>query len=308
MKQYDAVSMLAFVENQRNHIETEVNKTVFPEVQYQLLVPIDNSAPEWTKTITFRDSESYGQAGWINGNADDIPLAGTKAGQSQSTVEMAGIGYGYGYEELQASMAYGVNLANDDAIAARETYERFVDQVAMVGDASKGMTGLLNGVGVTVESAATKWRATGTTEDKILADVNKLLGGTATATGYTLPADTLLLPFEIYTYLASTPLANKSGGTLLSFIQQYNTYTAMTGQPLVVRAVNRLTKGAANGTDDRVAAYSRNPRVVKMHIPMAHRFLPTYQTGALNFVVPGIFRLGGVEIRNKDGIRYMDGV
>lgn len=308
MKQFDAVSMLAFVENQRNHIETEVNKTVFPEVQYQLLVPIDNSAPEWTKTITFRDSESYGKAGWINGNSDDIPLAGTKAGQSQSTVEMAGIGYGYGYEELQASMAYGVNLANDDAIAARETYERFVDQVAMVGDASKGMTGLLNGVGVTVEAAAAKWRATGTTEDKILADVNKLLGGTATATGYTLPADTLLLPFEIYTYLASTPLANKSGGTLLSFIQQYNTYTAMTGQPLVVRAVNRLTKGAANGTDDRVAAYSRNPRVVKMHIPMAHRFLPTYQTGALNFVVPGIFRLGGVEIRNKDGIRYMDGV
>ena len=94
MKQYDAVSMLAFVENQRTHIETEVNKTVFPEIVYPDLVPVDNSAPEWTKTITFRDSESFGQAGWINGNADDIPLAGTKAGQSQSTVEMAGIGYG----------------------------------------------------------------------------------------------------------------------------------------------------------------------------------------------------------------------
>ena len=308
MKQFDAVSMLAFVENQRNYIEQEVNRTVFPEISYASLIPIDSSAPEWTRTITFRDAETYGKADWINGNADDIPLAGNTYGQSQTEVQMAGIGYGYGYEELQASMAYGTNLANDDAIAARETYERFVDKVAMVGDVAKGMTGLINGAGVVVEAATAKWRLAGTTEDSILKDINKLLGGTATATGYALPADTLLLPFEIYTYLASTPLANKSGGTLLSFIQQYNTYTAMTGQALTIRAVNALAKGAANGTDDRVAAYSRNPRVVKMHIPMAHRFLPTYQTGALNFVVPGIFRIGGVEIRNKDGIRYMDGV
>jgi len=306
MKQYDAVSMLAFVENQRNYIEQEVNRTVFPEVQYQLLLPVDTSAHEWTKTITFRSAESYGQADWINGNADDIPLAGNTYGQSQSTVQMAGIGYGYGYEELQASMAYGTNLANDDAIAARETYERFVDKVAMVGDASKGMQGLINTAGVTTEAATAVW--TTATEDQILKDVNKMLGGTATATGYTVPADTLLLPFATYTYLASTPLANKSGGTLLSFIQQYNTYTAMTGQPLTIRAINRLTGAAAGGSNDRAVAYSRNPRVVKMHIPMAHRFLPTFQTGALNFVVPGIFRLGGVEIRNKDAVRYMDGV
>lgn len=308
MKHLDANTALAFIEGQRVHIETEVNKTIFPEVQYAQLIPIDNSAPEWTRTITVKSAESWGQADWINGNADDIPLAGNKVSKSESTVQMAGIGYGYGYEELQASIAYGVNLPNDDAIAARETYERFVDKVAFVGDESKGMQGLINAAGVVVEAATAKWRAAATTEDKILADINKLLGGTATATGYALPADTLLLPFEIYTYLASTPLANKSGGTLLTFIRDNNVYTALTGQALVIRAINRLDEGAANGTDDRAAAYSRNPRVVKMHIPMAHRFLPTYQTGALNFVVPGIFRIGGVEIRNKDGVRYMDGI
>jgi hypothetical protein len=41
---------------------------------------------------------------------------------------------------------------------------------------------------------------------------------------------------------------------------------------------------------------------------MMHRFLPVHQVGALNFVVPGIFRLGGLEVRTKEAMRYMDGV
>ena len=102
------------------------------------------------------------------------------------------------------------------------------------------------------------------------------------------------------------PLTNKEG-TLLDFVQKYNIYTATTGKPLTIRAFDRL-KGAGAGGVDRAVAYSRNPTVVKLHIPMPHRFLPVFQTGALNFVVPGVFRLSGTEILNKAAVRYMDGV
>lgn len=303
-KHYDASTMLAFVENQRNHIETEVNKTIFPEVQYSQLIPVDNSAPEWTKTVTVYSSEQHGAADWINGNANDIPLAGNKYGKNESRIEMAGIGYGYGYEELQASIAQGVNLANDDAIAARETYERFVDNLAFVGDTTKGMKGLINHDGVTTEAAGKTFITS--TESEILTSVNTLLSGTAMDTNYQMPADTLLLPYEEFTYLASTPLNNKEG-TLLDFILKYNVYTAKTGQKLTVRAFSRL-KEAGAGNTARAVAYTRNPRVLKLHIPMAHKFLPTFQAGALNFVVPGIFRVGGTEIRNTKAVRYLDGV
>lgn len=305
MKFIDAATALAFINNQRTHIEREVYKTIFPEITYQELVPVDTSAPEWTKTITVYSSDQWGDAEWINGNADDIPLAGNTYGKSESTIQMAGVGYGYGYEELHASMSQGVNLPSEDAIAARETYERFVDNIAYVGDKSKGMQGLINADGVTIESATNKFMTS--TEDAILKDVNKLLGGTATGTSYQMPANVLLLPYSTFTYLASTPLSNKEG-TLLDFIKKYNVYTAITGQPLIIRAFHKLTKAAAGGTNDRMVAYARNPRVLKLNIPMPHKFLPTYQTGALNWVVPGIFRLGGLEIRNKDAIRYMDGV
>lgn len=301
-----ANTMLAFINGQREHIETEVYEAVFPEVQYQNLIPVDNSAPEWTQTVTFKSKDMYGKADWVNGNADDINLAGTTAKKHQSTIEMAGIGYGYGYEELMASTQNGVNLASDDAVAARETYEHFVDKVAFVGDETKGFKGLINNDAVTTVSA-TKTFLTAT-ESEILKDINALISGTASATNNTMPADTLLLPLAQFNYLASTPLSNNSGGTLLSFIQQYNTYTALTGQALTIRAVGKLTKGGTGGTLDRAMAYSRNPRVLKLHIPMPLKFLETYQTGALNFVVPGIFRLGGVEIRNPDAVRYMDGV
>lgn len=301
----DANSVLAFIEGQRNVIEAEVNKTVFPEILYSSLIPVDRSAPEWTRTITVRNSEAYGKADWVNGNADDINLAGNKYGESQSEIYMAGIGYGFGYEELNASAAYGVNLPNEDAIAARQASERFIDDIAFVGDKQKGMKGLINHDGVTTIAATATWLTA--TEDQILADVNKLIIGTATANGYQTVANTILVPYEQLAYLASTPLASKSGGTLLSFIKEHNAYTTTTGQQLIIRAMPRL-KDAAAGSGDRLVAYDRSPQTVKLHLPMPHKFLPTFQTGVMNYVVGGILRVGGVDIRNTDAVRYMDGV
>jgi len=48
--------------------------------------------------------------------------------------------------------------------------------------------------------------------------------------------------------------------------------------------------------------------VLKMHIPMPFRFLPAWQTGPMKFDVPGIFRVGGVDIRRPKAVRYLDGI
>lgn len=55
-------------------------------------------------------------------------------------------------------------------------------------------------------------------------------------------------------------------------------------------------------------SYRRDPSVLKMHIPMPHRFLPVYQAGPIRWEVPGIFRLGGVDIRRPAEVRYTDGI
>jgi len=54
--------------------------------------------------------------------------------------------------------------------------------------------------------------------------------------------------------------------------------------------------------------YNKDPRVLKLHLPMAHNFRPPRQTGPLRWDVPGIFRTGGVEIRRPGAVRYVDGI
>ena len=54
--------------------------------------------------------------------------------------------------------------------------------------------------------------------------------------------------------------------------------------------------------------YANRQDVVKLHLPMPHRFLPVYQDGPMSFQIPGIFRTGGVEVLRNGAFRYLDGI
>ena len=75
----------------------------------------------------------------------------------------------------------------------------------------------------------------------------------------------------------------------------------------MIRAMRGLEAAGASA-DARMVAYRRDPSVLKLHIPMPHRFLPVYQDGPLNYVVAGVFRLGGLDIRRPAEVRYVDGI
>ncbi|OOR87286.1 hypothetical protein B0181_10575 [Moraxella caviae] len=298
-------SMLNFVASQKTHVEKTAYETKFPEIVYHKLIPVDQSAPAWTQTITSLTSEELGEAGWINANADDMQTVELKFGASQKPIHEAGVGYTYGYAEVQQAMAFGRNLTAEKAVVARRAYERFVERVAMVGDKTKGLQGLVTHDGVTTLSATKSWQTA--TQEEVLSDINAMLSATAEDTHYTLMADTLLLPPKAFEILASRPLANNTGLTLLEYVKNYNAYTAQTGKPLDIRAIGHL-KTAGAGSLTRAIAYTKDPSVLKLHIPMAQTFLPVHRTGLMNFSVGSMFRLGGTDIRQPNAIRYMDGV
>ena len=298
---------LGFVISQTTHIEQQVNDIVYPDIQYPQLIPVDTSAHPFAQTVTYYSSDKFGEAKWINGNADDVPLAGTERNKFQTSVYTAAIGYGFGWEEIGVAQMLGVNLQADDAAAARRAYEEMVDRVALRGDAEKGFQGLINNTSVGAASAPNgDWGGTGTTPDEVLADVNDALLAVATGTLYTSIADTLLLPFDKMNYLATTRLGDTSL-TILAFLRENNTYTAMTGRPLTIRGVRGLETAGVGGTA-RMVAYRRDPQVLKLHIPMPHQFLRTYDAGPLHFQVPGVFRLGGLDIRRPGEVKYRDNI
>jgi hypothetical protein len=307
MQFMDAQAALGFVLSQTSHIETQVNETVYPDIQYPNLIPVDTSSHPFAKTVTYYSSDKFGEAKWINGNAGDIPLAGTELAKHETSVYTAGIGYGYGWEEIEQASMLGRSLTADDAMAARRAYEEMVDRVALSGDTTKGFEGLIDHSDVTADSALNgSWDGGSTTEDEILADINEALLDVASDTLYSSMANTLLLPFAKLNTLATTRLGDTQG-TILQFLRANNTYTAMTGQPLDIRGVRGL-ETAGDGSTNRMVAYRKDPQVLKLHIPMPHRFLPAFQKTPLYVEVPGVFRLGGLDIRRPKEVRYKDGI
>ncbi|WP_165394486.1 DUF2184 domain-containing protein [Pseudoxanthomonas winnipegensis] len=308
----DAQVALGFVVAQTSIIEPGVYRTVYPDIQYRDLIPVDTSGSEFATSVTYYSQDQYGKADWINGNADDIPKAGTTRSQFQTGVHTAGIGYGYGWEEIGRAQLLGVNLSSEDAAAARRASEEMVDRVALLGDTTKGFTGLFNAAGVTPVAAPTgNWgtllAAGSATPDQIVADMNAALMNVFNGTNTTAIADRLLLPWSKFMLISTKKMSDYSDLTILQYFLANNVFTATTGQPLMVRGLRGLDNAGAGGVA-RLVAYRYDANVLKLHMPMPHRFLPVYQSGPLRWDVPGVMRLGGLDVRLPKQVVYVDGI
>ena len=306
----DMQANLGFVLKQTTHIEPGVYEARYPDIDYASLIPIDTSAPEWSKSVTFFSSNHAGQAEWISGNAKDIPVVGTDRSKFETPVYMAGIGYDFGLEEVNQARMLGLPLEAENARAARRVSEEHIYTTLLSGNDEKSFEGLFDYTGVPVvvvddPGGGTEWATK--TPAEILVDVNDLITGVQVATNTVALADTLLIPFTRFNHIASVQLTNTTM-TILEFLRQNNVYTAQTGQPLTIRGIRGLDNPTGGSpASARMIAYRRSPEVLKAHIPMPHRFLPV-QISGLQFTVPGIFRLGGLDIRLPNEVRYGDGI
>lgn len=308
----DVQSALGFLVSQTSYIEAEVYRIQYPEIIWEQLVPVDGSANEWAKSITFYSIDRVGQADWFNHMATDLRFADINRNRFEQGIEMAGVGYRYTLEEIgQAMMIPGLNLTNERAEAARLAYEQFMDRIAFYGDSNKGFYGLINNPTVTrttviADGTGSSGLWSAKTADQIIRDVNNALTQVYEGSNTVEIADTVLLPIDAMATIANTRVPNTYGNAL-DYLTKYNQYTHITGNALMIRGVLGLGTAGQGGTG-RMVAYRRDPRVVKIHVPMRHRFMPVWQTGPITFEIPGIFRTAGVEIRRPGAFAYVDGI
>lgn len=317
--QFNDAQALAFVQGQAYKINQTVYETRYPDYDFSRLIYVDTSGPEWAPGILTYTSDITGQARWQSGYAKDVPMADVSQDMQQRQFSLAAIGYQFNIEEINTAIQVGGSLSDRRARAARKAYMKFMHDLTLKGDTTKGLGGLINYAGVDVSTApndgtggVSTWvdsNGVGTkTPAQIVRDINLMLGGIYTGTYEVELADTLLLPFEAYNYIASTPYSATTTETILSFVQRTNLYTQQTGQPLTIRTVRELSNGDAAGTGGRAVAYKNAGEYVKLLLPMPHKFLPVHQAGWGQWEVPGIFRTGGVELLSTAAMRYLDGI
>lgn len=307
----NAQEAMGFVQSQAKAINTTVYKAEYPDFDYASLVPVDSSAPEWSDGMITYLTDTVGQAQFISGMAKDIPLADVIRGQSSVDYELAALGYDFSLEEVNRAALLNMPLTSMKADAARQGAMELLYTLALFGNTAKGKAGLLNSAaavqGLVAQNAgATSRLWSQKTPKEILADIDAILTGGYVGTNGVELADTLLLSVERLQFLNATTMSDTNSETILSFIMRTNIYKAITGRELTIRAVRGLSTLGAGGTQ-RMAAYRRDPRTAVFHLPMPHKFLPVWQNGPMNFLVAGIMRTGGTELRRPGAMRYADG-
>ncbi|WP_131194934.1 DUF2184 domain-containing protein [Lichenihabitans psoromatis] len=308
---FDAQAALGFLVSQVTSIEQNVYAIRYGDIQYPNLVPVDSSAYPWARTVTYFTSDHAGQADWMDGNASDMPFADVARTKFETTVESAKIGYRFSLEEVNEAMLIpGMTLSADKAAAARRAGEELVERVVISGDSRKGFLGLVNQTSVPQVAVANGAGGSSLWTNKqpieILADINNALVGAWSTSAQVELHDTVLLPVAHYGLIASTPRSATSDATIITYLQANNIYTSTTGRPLTIRTLRQLA-GAGAGGSNRMITYRRDPQVLKFHMPMPHQFFPPQQR-MLEFIVPGMMRLGGLDVRLPKGVSYNDGI
>ncbi|MBI1682380.1 DUF2184 domain-containing protein [Caulobacter hibisci] len=307
----DAQQAVGFLTPQLLRINTEVDMQKYPSFDYARLLFVDTDGGMWSRGSIFYSGDIAGKPEWFAGGAFDIPYADISTTQFLQENHLKALGYQWFRQELEQAAQMGRNLGNEKAAACRKVAEANIYAMTIRGDATKGLTGIVNNPNVPTATVPADGTGAATafstkTADQINRDINEILNAPYNASGETQRANTLLLPTTRLQSLASTRIGTGTD-TVLKFIQENNSYTLETKQPLTIIGTRELETAGGSGTA-RMMAYDNEKDVLRLYLPGPHELFPAWQKGAFTWEVPGLFNYGGVEFRRPKGAAYRDGI
>jgi hypothetical protein len=286
----DAQQTAAFLAPQLLRVEQGVYMVKYPAADYADFVPVDTAGSVWTAGSLFYSGDIAGKPEWFSPLADDMPYADVTRTQFLQENHIAGIGYKINRMDLERGQQLGINVAAEKADAATKTAERFIHNVAMLGDGAKFTTGFIDDPLMTV-IAGDSIDADSTIASDI-AQVNEVLTQVSTDTLETYFADTLALPRSTYNIMASKQVTG-TGMSLLRYLRDNSVF----GDGLRIIPTRHL-ETAGSGGSKRMIAYANTREVHRFHLPGGgHQFFPQWQKGPFSWEVPGIMAIGGYELR-----------
>jgi hypothetical protein len=112
--------------------------------------------------------------------------------------------------------------------------------------------------------------------------------------------DTMLLPIDLYAYVATTPLQSGSDTTILTFFLKNSPWVKQ------VEPWEKLST-AGSGSTNRMVVYKRDPSKLQLVIPQEYEEFPPVPKG-LTADIACHARIGGVRCFYPMSVVYADGV
>ncbi len=293
------------------NVEQRIYTKRYPTFNYGAHVPVVTEGNEWAIGTMFFTVDVAGEAKFISGAGNDLPFSSATRDQASHDFAMIGAGWEWNLEEVNQAALYGIPISDTKAMASSQSVERLLNDIAMVGHTEKNWTGFVNNGSVSRvdvagdgTSSSTFWSAKD--NDKILRDINDLIGSVQDNSLEVEWIDSLRLPPEAFRLLNNRRLGAGDGVlNLLDYLRKNNVYTAETGQPLDIQPLRELATASQDG-GGRMVVYRRDPEVLRFHLPMPRRVLQPRQKSIMAFEQGVIARTGGTEVRLPGAMAYAD--
>lgn len=311
-KRLDAKEAI-FFSKELEHVKSKTYDTQFPEFKARSLIPVSMEANAGAETISYQTFTEVGMAKVVANYSKDFPRADIKGAEEVSFVKSLGDSYGYSIQDIRAAALAGKPLAQRKANAAKRAVSQLEESIAFYGDAANKLGGLLSNASIPsstlpADGAGSSTKIEDKTPDQIIRDLNNCANSIVTTTKGVENPNTLILPINVYTYIASTPRSSTSDTTILEFFLKNNPFITQ------VTWANQMTEPTAGWasvglsfTGDVMIAYNRNPDKLTLEVPQDfEQFAPELEV--MEYKVACHQRTGGVIIYYPLSLNICEGV
>lgn len=151
----DAAESLWFIRELENLDKKLYRMPMIPMVGRQV-VPVDRSIPEWADIHRWRELSEYGEPSLITSYSNAVPLVQTSAAEYFKELRAYALGWAWSMKDIDTSARTNVPLSSMLPELARNSMERKIDRVLLLGDTATGAVGFLKMPGVPVLTPSTK--------------------------------------------------------------------------------------------------------------------------------------------------------
>lgn len=249
----------AFLELQLEQLKVQTQEIKYPALKGRLFVPTSNEIDPGAEAVAYEQGDGIGRAKIMADHAEDSPNIDDFSEKFSRPVREIAAHYNFTRKEMLSAAMTNRPLTTKRAARVRRAIEHVIDDVAAVGAPSFGIpTGFTNDANVPQQAAAATWAAS--TPAVIVAQIGDALSRIIAATEDTEHGNTIVIPPDSLSLIATTQNSAASDKTILQFIlENFPTLVA-------VESWNRLQTAGA-GSTRRMVTYDRSPTQLEQDIP-----------------------------------------